>query len=593
MKPDLQTIKRKTMKMQSYIVKKHYLLLISMLVLAFSSCERENDILKEVPLDFLAPENAYTTVPGIQQGIAGLHSYNRDNWWFETWVRSGNIGSGSGDIIWWNIATDLSYYGEDPGSALGMADYTVNLTSTNSNVSSCWSQNYSMIQKANVLIKAINDSDAEIWPSEAKRNAYLAEAMFFRAFSYRILVSYFGDVPLVKDVITTPKTDFVRAPKAEIYKLMEDDLTFAAANLPRRGQEEQPGRITQGAAWHYLCETYLCEGKYQLAVDAATHVINDYGYALMTNRFGTRLAKDIWGAGDPFYDLFGYGNQNLAANTESIWVIQIEPLIPGGALNSGERAFGPAYFRWGNTPDGKTAFRGDLVAGKYTGYTDSLGRGVGWVRCTNYAAYNIWASDWDNDIRNAKHNIKRDYYFDNPASAYHGQKVSSKLYPAGTRNLYKDSTNYIFPFWTKFGDPFNHFIYATQAGNGYTHKDIYALRLPETLLLRAEAYVRLNNLPAAADDINVIRSRAHATPVSPSDVTLDYILDEYARELYGETMRSIVLRRMDKLVERVSLYNDNPALPGGNIKPHHKLWPIPQTVIDLNIDAVLEQNPGY
>jgi hypothetical protein len=50
---------------------------------------------------------------------------------------------------------------------------------------------------------------------------------------------------------------------------------------------------------------------------------------------------------------------------------------------------------------------------------------------------------------------------------------------------------------------------------------------------------------------------------------------------------------MDKLVERVRLYQNNPVYPGGNIQDHHKLWPIPQTVIDLNVDAVMEQNPGY
>ena len=559
----------------------------------FSSCQKAEDILKEVPLDFLAPENAYTTVAGIHQGIAGLHSFNRDNWWFESIDRGGGVVVAlSGDAIWWGLGTDLCYFGENPGGG-ALANYTVNLTPTYASVSTCWQQNYSMIQKANVLIEAINASDQAIWTSEDKKNAYLAEAMFFRAFSYRFLVSYFGDVPLVKDVITSAKTDFVRAPKEEIYKLMEDDLIFAAAHLPERGQEEEPGRITQGAAWHYLSETYLSEGKYQLAVDAATHVINDYGYALMTNRFGTRLANDIWGAGDPFYDLFGYGNHNLAANTEGIWVIQIEPNIPGGAINSGERANGPAYHRWGKTPDGKVAFRGEYVDGRYTGYTDSLGRGVGWLRPTNYAAYSIWTSDWANDIRNAEHNIKRNFYFDSPGSAYDRQKISSNLYPPGSRNVFMDTCAYIFPYWTKFGDPLNHFIYPALSGNGYIHKDIYALRLPETLLLRAEAYVRLNNLPAAAADINVIRERANATPVQAEDVTLDYILDEDARELYGESRRSIILCRMDKLVDRVRLYQNNPVYPGGNIQDFHKLWPIPQTVIDLNIDAVMEQNPGY
>jgi hypothetical protein len=558
-----------------------------------SSCKNNENILKEVPLDFLAPENAYTTLNGIQQGIAGLHAYNRENWYFEINTRSTTLGSTSGDMIWWGLATDLCYYGEDPGSALGITDYSLTLNSTNTNVTACWQQNYSMIQKANVLIEAITVSDSKIWTSDAQKNAYLSEAMFFRAYSYRMLVSYFGDVPLVKEVIKTPKTDFVKAPKTEIYKLIEDDLIFAATNLPKRGKEEASGRITQGVAMHYLSEIYLSEGKYQLAVEAATHVINDYGYALMTSRFGTRLAKDIWGAGDPYYDLFGFGNQIIPQNTEAIWVIQIEPNIPGGAINSGERAFGPAYFRWGNTPDGKAAIRGQLVDGKYTGYSDSLGRGVGWLRPTNYAAYSIWKSDWNNDIRNAKQNIKRDFYFDSPLSTYNGQKISWKLYPAGSRNLIKDTCNYIFPFWTKFGDPLNHFIYPATSGNGYTHKDIYALRLSETLLLRAEAYVRLNNPTAAAADINLIRNRARATPVSISNVNLDYILDESARELYGETNRNFILRRMDKLVERVRLYDNNPLLPGGNIKDYHKLWPIPQDVIDLNLGAKLEQNPGY
>ena len=579
------------MKNYIYNLNKNHLLFLGILFVMISSCKKEEDILREVPLDFLAPENAYTTFDGIYQGINGLHAYNRDNWWFEMNVRGGSTLQ---DIAWWSIGTDEAFYGENPGGGI-LSNYTLNLTSTYASVNSCWQQNYSMIQKVNMLIESINASDPKIWKNEAQKNAYLAEAMFFRAFSYRILVSYFGDVPLVTVVIRTAKTDFVRAPKEEIYELMEEDLIFAASHLPARGEEEAPGRITQGVAWHYLSETYLSEGKYQLAVDAATHVINDYGYALMTERFGTRLSNDIWGGGDPFYDLFGYGNHNLTENTEGIWVIQIEPYIPGGAINSGERCYGPAYHRWGKTPDGFNAFRGDFVNGTYTGFSDSLGRGVAWVRPTDYALYKIWRDNgqWNIDIRNAKWNIKRDFYFDAPGSIYDKQKISSSLYPAGTRNLMIDTCQYIFPWFTKFGDPLNHFTYASQAGNGYCHKDIYALRLPETLLLRAEAYVRLDNLEAAAADINLIRTRANATPVLPENVTLDYILDEYTRELYGETMRAIVLRRMDKLVERVRLYQNNPVYPGGNIQDHHKLWPIPQTVIDLNVDAVMEQNPGY
>ena len=212
---------------------------------------------------------------------------------------------------------------------------------------------------------------------------------------------------------------------------------------------------------------------------------------------------------------------------------------------------------------------------------------------TNYLAYDIWRSDWKNDIRNAEHNIKRNFYYDSPGSAYDKQKIDFSLYPAGSRDQQKDTCLYIFPYWMKFADPCHHFTDAPESGGGYTHKDIYAIRLAETILLRAEAYVGLNNLTAAAADINKIRNRANATPVLPTNVNLDYILDERAREVYGEEFRPITLRRMGKLVERTRLYNNNPKFPGGNIQDYNVLYPIPQNQIDLNISAVIEQNPGY
>jgi hypothetical protein len=397
----------------------------------------------------------------------------------------------------------------------------------------------------------------------------------------------------VKDVITSAKTDFVRVPKADIYKLMEDDLVFAAANLPLPGKEEATGRVTQGAAGHLLTELYLTEGKYQPAVDAATKVITGYNYALMTKRFGTRLATDVFGSGDVYYDLFGYGNQNLPENTEAIWVIQVEPLIVGGLYDQGERVFGPAYYRMGNTPDGFPAFKGPLVNGSNTGYSDTLGRPVGWMRPTNYLAYNIWLSDWNNDIRNAEHSIKRTFYYDSPGSKYDKKKIDFSQYPAGTRNALNDTCQYIFPYFMKFVDPLHHFTDPARSGGGDNQKDLYAIRFSETLLLRAEAYVGLNNATAAAADINKIRTRANANLVKPGDVNLDYILDERARELYGEEWRSLTLRRMGKFVERVKLYNNNPKTPGANIQAFNVLYPIPQDQIDLNISAKIQQNPGY
>ncbi len=119
---------------------------------------------------------------------------------------------------------------------------------------------------------------------------------------------------------------------------------------------------------------------------------------------------------------------------------------------------------------------------------------------------------------------------------------------------------------------------------------MYQIRLPETLLLRAEAYLLKGNTAQAAADINLIRNRAKAKPVTPAEVTLDYILDERARELIFEEDRRITLSRMGKLVERVKKYN---PLNSPNIQPFHALFPIPFSEIEANKDAKLEQNPGY
>ncbi len=569
------------MKKYLYIYKK-CLLLAAIPILMFSSCSE--DVLKETPLDFLAPTNAYNTVPGIQQGISGLYLKVRTSWYNEG-------GQHEISIMLGGLGTDVAFHGEDPNATGFLCNYKTYLTSANTNMRNFWTFNYELIQRANVLIESINAADAEIWTNDTQKNAYLAEAMFFRAYAYRILVSYYGDVPLVTEAINTVKTDFVRAPKAEIYKLMEEDLTFAAANLPKRGKEEAPGRITQAAALHLISELYINEAKYQLAVDAASKVIDGGDYALMTERFGSTV--DVFGSGDVYLDLFAYNNQNLAENKEAIWVIQFEPLITGGSAFPGERAWGPAYFRMGNTPDGFPAFRGELYNGAYTGYSDTLGRPVSWIHPTNYTAYDIWRGDWNNDIRNAKHMIKRDFYYDNPASAFDKRKIDFSLYPSGSRDAIRDTCQYIYPYFLKHVDPCHHLTDLGRSGGGNNHKDVYAIRLAETILLRAEAYIGLGRNDLAAADINLIRNRAHATPIDASKADLDYVLDERARELYGEEFRHITLRRMGKLLERVRKYNNNPLNPGLNIQDYNILFPIPQSQIDLNIDAVITQNAGY
>jgi len=84
-----------------------------------------------------------------------------------------------------------------------------------------------------------------------------------------------------------------------------------------------------------------------------------------------------------------------------------------------------------------------------------------------------------------------------------------------------------------------------------------------------------------------------AINVLPTQVTIDLYSTNVQENLYTEEFRMITLMRLGKLVERVRKYNNDPFIPGLNIQDHNNLWPIPQDIIDLNIDAKMEQNPGY
>lgn len=545
---------------------------------SFLSCN--DKFLEEKPLDFLSSENTYTDASNIKLGINGLHTFLRDALYY----------GGDAIVYYYSSMVDVSYNGENPGGVT----YDV-LTPSNTLFHNLWYDMYKLISRSNELLLYIEDESVTGWQDENQKLMYKGEALFFRAYAYRLLTSFYGDVPLVVEAITTPKTDFVRTPLNEVYAQIEDDLLFSIQHLPNPGDEEEKGRVTKGAAYNLLAEVYLQEGKYEEAIEASTHVINDFGYKLMTERFGS--TNDVFGTGDVFLDLFAYGNQNLDENKEAIWVAQFAAnLSDGGGQNNGPRRYGPRYYSLGNDPAGYVCILGELIDGKYTGYSDTLSRPVSWSRPTYHVANGVWVSDWDNDIRNAPHNIKRTFYFQNPESPYNGKVIDFSLwgsYETNGRNQMKDTCNYLYPYWIgKVCDPCHIQAEPLRSGGGYTWKDTYFMRLAETYLDRAEAYIQLGDLQNAANDINVVRARANAKPVDPKDVTIDYLLDERIRELYTEELRDVVLRRTGKFLERIRKYNDNPQAPGLDVKDYNILWPIPQTEIDAT-GGGLVQNPGY
>lgn len=539
----------------------------------FTSCN--DDYLQEVPKSFLSPENTFVDNEGFESGIAELHRIAR------TIIGTSKLTGMSGDERDKGLTT-LYISGTDFGWYWNKRDYSGDYTLVNSfnrTVQNYWIRFYTLIKDANILLTR-SESEEVVWDSETDKVEIQAQARFFRALGYRYLVYLFGGVPIIESEITGPKLDFVRASKDEVLDFILADLEFATSYLP--SENNRDGKIVKAAADHFLAETYISKGQYDKAIEAASRVINDSQYELMTSRFGTPTnAQGLFlgsvppsfdggdNPGNVFWDLFRLGNQNIPENKEVIWAVQFEYNVPGGGdENRLERIWGPRIERL-TDPDGN----GALLKDEY------LGRPGAFPRPSNYLEYEIWRSDWDNDIRNAEFNNQRVYYINNPASAYYGQAIVPP--PADTVR--------------------NHFVYFKKASHPYGHpqgydtggrlySDFYMIRLAETYLLRAEAYLDKGDKANAAADINVVRSRANANPVAEANVDIHYILDERARELVVEEPRRLTLARLGLLYDRVKKYN---PISAPSIQEYNTLWPIPQTEIDANLGAELTQNPGY
>ncbi|HVS98168.1 MAG TPA: RagB/SusD family nutrient uptake outer membrane protein [Puia sp.] len=467
----------------------------------------------------------------------------------------------------WQVGTDVAFATQPEGVEVPYYNYQ-NLISTDVAAAYEWTWAYKLVNDANNIIANV-ESPSLKGISAADISDVDGEAHFFRAYAYEQLAICFGGVPILTKPLTAPKTDFVRAPLDSVNALIVSDLQYASANLPditnvkSNSAGRMYGRANKFMAMQLLAECYLRMNRGADAQAQTQAIISSGRFSLITNRYGVHASLP----GDAFSDMFVYGNQRRSqGNTEAIWVLEQQnpSTTPGGTSGSGQqrRNWGAAYY-------------------KETGLAicDSLGgRGIGRLRLSNWLLYNLYDSG---DMRNSENNIRRHYWYNDPT-------VPSKYgQPVPYNN--SDTIYIICPHTTKWYcfDPNDVFGYATI-------KDIIMMRLGETYLLQAEAQVEQGDMAGAAASINVLRTRAHAPQVTAGQMSLDFVLDERARELIGEENRRMTLMRTGTLVDRVTRLNSTSVVnPVTGISKTNLLLPIPQNEIYLNKDAVLKQNPGY
>lgn len=567
--------------------------LLTIFIMTILSCSDE--WLKPDPLSFYAPENIFVDEAGFESGLVRCRKeMNAENHGYINY-----------------IACEHAY--SDVACALRQSDFTKNTPSYSLRqpILTFFNNTYGYIKNANTIISRIDDIE---WADQGARNRILSEALWFRAYWYYRLVHTYGDIPWVGEEVKGAKLDYNSTTRWAILAKIQEDLEYAVANLPVSAA--RTGDVTKGAANHLLAKVYLANGEFDKAIAATTAVING-PYTLMKQRFGkdaTKASRDV------MWDLHRWENKNLPSNTETIYATVDRPEASSDTWwsNPGTyslRSYTPSYWKVLDAT-------GNRATNWNTSSGDTLGIGNGDVRTNEWFQFWLWNDDtykWDNtpDLRRAPNNWVEmlretaEIITVREGSPNFGEPLSKLYYKSLADTI---DTWWSWPHYKLWVPSPNH--HQPHGGQG----DWYIFRLAETYLLRAEAYFWKGQNDLAAADVNEVRDRAKAPLISPDDLTIDYIFDERARELYAEEPRHTEMVRVsfiyaklnrdgysladinnknwyhDRLMA-VNYYYQEPKYSfWGNtatIYPNHILWPIPQSVITANTLGVINQNYGY
>ena len=250
----------------------------------------KEDILSIPPVANNTVDGFYKNETQVNQGVMSIYngclSLPENSHWFLAEFRSDNIAA--------DVATVQRDYSD-------VSNF--NTTSQTQQLQATWSDLYEIVYRANVLQERIQPF------TFAREAQFKGEARFLRALAYFDLVRYWGAVPIVNKTLSIEESKQVpRAPIADVYKFIIDDLTFAADNLPPTYAAADKGRTTKWAAKALLGKVYLTM----------------YGYPLR-QASALPLAKqqlmDVYAAAGPatfsvapnFADLFKSANDNKFA----------------------------------------------------------------------------------------------------------------------------------------------------------------------------------------------------------------------------------------------------------------------------------------
>ncbi|HMU44831.1 MAG TPA: RagB/SusD family nutrient uptake outer membrane protein [Chitinophagaceae bacterium] len=386
--------------------------------------------------------------------------------------------------------------------------------------------------------RGINGADADAI------RATRSEVRFLRAFNYWVMMDLFGKSTFIDETNAVGTFLPMEKNKAELFSYIESELLAIEPELAAAKTIEY-GRVDKGACWALLAriylnaQTYIGSPKYTEAITYASKVISG-GYSLHSN----------------------YGQLFMADNDKRTSEIIFAVTCDGLRSKS-----------YGNTTFFVHCASGDDH--------NDFGVGGGWY---GYRATKGLADKFS-DLTGA---TDKRAMFTTSAFGTSASQITIDDISNFNNGLHVNKYKNIRSDGGPISDP----------NRDFADIDFPIFRLSEMYLIYAEAVLRGGSggsASTALNYINLIRQRAYGNTsgnITSGELTLQFILDERARELYWEGHRRTDLIRYGLLTTGTYLWPWKGGVASGtSVDSKYNIFPVPASNITSNPN--LTQNTGY
>uniref|UniRef100_UPI00356620E1 RagB/SusD family nutrient uptake outer membrane protein n=1 Tax=Mariniphaga sediminis TaxID=1628158 RepID=UPI00356620E1 len=284
------------------------LLGVCVCVVSMLSCED----LVEDPRAELTPENFFQTEDDLAAAVSACFFPFMGHSWQGFDVRGFSLEAGDDQYT--------SRQGSNKERVLEFDEFGV--TSGNVDIANSWQMIYQSIAACNAVI----NNGAGIEMDEEKKQQYLGQAYFVRSLMYFYLVRWYGNIPLVLELIEGEGTDIIRTDKEIVYQQIIDDAKMAENKLPKSWVDG--GRPTLGAAKTLLSSIYL--------VSAGWPMNKTENYLLAAQKAKEVIEMGVYDLFDSYEDIWLLENEN-----KKEWIFAMQGSINGGTPSKFGQPFMP------------------------------------------------------------------------------------------------------------------------------------------------------------------------------------------------------------------------------------------------------------